>query len=487
MIQLIIENVYTRVQASQIEESIIWEALSFENKGREFAMRRLRERGIKTKLPKKKSGYEKRWKRFLTGNLQMVTAYLSQRSVAYNLVDKRIFEPVTGDWNLYQAELRDYQIEAVRAVLRARRGILNAGTGGGKTFMSAAIIKAIARPTLFLVNRAHLLYQTAREFEKVLPEAKGHIGIIGDGQFDQKIITLATVQTLYAAVKKHPKAVKESLSHFKVLIIDEAHRASADQFVKSAALLENCVFRIGLTGTAFINNDPEADMRVRGVLGPIAYRISASELVRRGVLARPFFKYYPIREPDMNGYKHYRDIYEQGIIHNTYRNAVIVNQTKQLAAMNKKPLVVCSEIAHVENLTNGLQAQGLNVGVATGSVDTFERKRMLDRLDNGNHDCIVASTIFDEGVDLPNIAAVVNAAGLKSPYALLQRTGRAIRKKEDDNWAIIIDFIDLHHRTLTRHSAERIHIVQSEPEFKIIDEKTLTLIPESYMIEIRDK
>jgi len=469
MVDLIVENVYTRVQcSSQVIHSIIWEALSFKVKGIKY-IRRKRGR----RVPTKKSGYNRRWNRFLTGNLQMVLQYLAQKKVAYRIVDTRKLDPVTGDWNLYKAELRDYQIDAVRATLKARRGIVNAGTGGGKTFMSAAIIKAVAKPTLCLVHRTHLLYQTAQEFEQVLPEAKGHIGIIGNGQFEPKVITLATVQTLYAAAKKHPKAVKESLAAFQVLVIDEAHRASADQFVKTAALLDNCEFRIGLTGTVFMTGDHEADMKIRGILGPIVYRISASDLVSRGVLAKPFFQYYPISSPDMSGFTHYRDVYEHGIVHNKHRNAMIVSKTKQLAAINKKPLVICAEIAHVNNVVKGLQATGLDVGIATGSVTAFERRKILDRLDKGNHDTIVASTIFDEGVDLPNISAIVNAAGLKSPYALLQRTGRAIRKKEDDNFAIIIDFLDLHHKTLFKHSLERIEIIGKEPQFKIINQNDL--------------
>lgn len=116
--------------------------------------------------------------------------------------------------------------------------------------------------------------------------------------------------------------------------------------------------------------------------------------------------------------------------------------------MGRKTLVICAEIAHIKLLEPMLQSQGLNVAVATGSASSRERKKMLDALDAGHYDYIICSTIFDEGVDLPNIGGVVIAAGNKSAPALLQRTGRAIRKKEEENYAVIVDFYDTTHSVL---------------------------------------
>ena len=63
---------------------------------------------------------------------------------------------------------------------------------------------------------------------------------------------------------------------------------------------------------------------------------------------------------------------------------------------------------------------------------------------------------------------MVLAAGNKSAPALLQRTGRAIRLKEKDNFAIIVDFYDTTHRMLEKNAKTRMEIIQQEPEFRIL-------------------
>ena len=54
----------------------------------------------------------------------------------------------------FAGTLRDYQQEAVDAVLRRTQGALEASTGAGKTVMALAIIAARKQPTLILVRRS---------------------------------------------------------------------------------------------------------------------------------------------------------------------------------------------------------------------------------------------------------------------------------------------------------------------------------------------
>ena len=455
--KLTIGNATVSVEGTSTED--IFNALLYEH--REF----LNGKWVKTN----RSMFNRRTKQFLTGLLPRVISHLSSIGTPFVLSDARTKSPApTWPVELQTVQLRDYQQEAAQSFLKARRGIIKASTGSGKTIIAAAIIKAAAVPTLFLVHRTHLLCQTAEKFIQAMPEIEPHLGIIGDGSRDFKPITLATVQTVASMLKRYGKRLQQELGTFRMMIIDEAHRATAEQFVTVAKNLVNCDYRLGLTATPFMSGKERDNLILHGLFGNIVYEVSASELIRQGVLARPFFKFYPVTEPRLFDLKNYRDVYEQGVIHNQHRNKLVADKTLELVRMGRKTLVICSELKHITILHAMLCERGLSVGVATGSADSRERKKTLDSLASGGYDCIICSTIFDEGVDLPDIGGVVLAAGNKSAPALLQRTGRAIRLKEKDNFAVIVDFYDTTHRMLEKHAKTRIEIIQQEPEFRIL-------------------
>jgi superfamily II DNA or RNA helicase len=89
----------------------------------------------------------------------------------------------------------------------------------------------------------------------------------------------------------------------------------------------------------------------------------------------------------------------------------------------------------------------------------------------GHAPVTVASTIFDEGIDVRPLDALILAGAGKSPTRALQRIGRVIRKytypdgREKTN-AYVYDFWD-HLPYLTDHALERLKMYQSEPEFVI--------------------
>jgi superfamily II DNA or RNA helicase len=79
---------------------------------------------------------------------------------------------------------------------------------------------------------------------------------------------------------------------------------------------------------------------------------------------------------------------------------------------------------------------------------------------------ILISTLFDEGVDIPKIDAVVDAGGGRSAIKALQLTGRAMRKYEGKTKAFIFMFIQPYTH-LYKHSKARAQILQTEPEFDV--------------------
>jgi superfamily II DNA or RNA helicase len=86
----------------------------------------------------------------------------------------------------------------------------------------------------------------------------------------------------------------------------------------------------------------------------------------------------------------------------------------------------------------------------------------------GKHRCIIASSIFDEGVDVRPLSALILAGSGKSQTRALQRIGRVIRSYEGKKDAIIIDFFD-DIKYMRKHSQARRKMYKTEPKFEISD------------------
>ena len=81
---------------------------------------------------------------------------------------------------------------------------------------------------------------------------------------------------------------------------------------------------------------------------------------------------------------------------------------------------------------------------------------------------MIASTLADEGLDIPTLNCVILGGGGKSPTKCKQRVGRAIRKVKGKVGSMIFDFIDVGLHT-KKHSKSRKKLLESEPEFNVIE------------------
>lgn len=462
--KIIVTNSFAQVEGSKHAQFLVHHALRYLVPNHHQAIKK-----AGRKWDGYKSLHDRKSKQFPAGLLPVVIKYLESIKCHHEIVDLRK-RPANPSWpiSLSGIELRDYQAEAAVKFLNAGQGILKLGTGAGKTEVAVAITKAISQPTMFLTHRVNLLYQSAERFVKRWPDCKNKIGIIGDGNFQFGEITFATVQTLHNAIRKYGKQAKDELKQYRVMIVDEAHRIGAAQFHQCAKALVNAYWRLGLTATPFMSDDPADNLHLMGAIGGVIHEVSPSTLIEAGVLAKPYFKFHIVNQPSLSHLTNWRDIYEQGIVKNAFRNNVIAANTASLVKMGYKPLVIVTEVAHGKILAEMIGEKGIKCDLITGVDDVQRRVHALKDLSSGRLQCIVCSNIFDEGVDVQDVSGIVLAAGTKSAPALFQRTGRAIRKKEDGGNAVIVDFIDRQHPTLERHSLQRYKLVKSEPGFAII-------------------
>ncbi len=440
--------------------------------------------------------------RFLRGLLPHVLERLQISGIPVE-VETRLSEPTDRPFVhcppdlLSGAELRDYQVMAVEQSYNLRRGIVHVATGGGKTLIAAAVSKMVEQhddgTTLTLVNKTHLLKQTYQRFQQY---GLKDVGIIGAGYFNPSRHTVAMVQSLHSELKRGNDTYAGGVTLFN---FDETHHLGADSW---AGLAYNIPSRwaIGYSGTpfrdGFANMTDPADIQLQAICGNVIVRISASHLIQRGLLAKPYIFMVPIdaaysrqsMDELPGGKETWHSVEKAWITDNRYRNNIITRLTRQLVLRGLNPLVLVSKIEHGKELLRqfveaGLRPIFLSGGPKRHTYDPSQPDSVLTEVsldadadvnsfltnDPDSPNVLIGSTVFDEGVDLPAVNAVVNAAGGKSFVKNLQRVGRGLRPKKGTNEAYIFDFIDLGHYWTKSHSKERVSDYMTEPEYAVFE------------------
>jgi superfamily II DNA or RNA helicase len=132
-------------------------------------------------------------------------------------------------------------------------------------------------------------------------------------------------------------------------------------------------------------------------------------------------------------------------------------------------MVLVREINHGARLAEALsESLGMDVPFLSGKDDSTLRNSVIQDLRDSRCRVLVATTIADEGLDIKPLQGLVLAGGGKCSTRALQRIGRVLRPFPAKKGAEVTDFDD-NAKFLVQHSAARLKIYQTEPEFQIVD------------------
>lgn len=253
-------------------------------------------------------------------------------------------------------------------------------------------------------------------------------------------------------------------------VVHNCHHTSAKSFIDVADMCINASVRVGLSGTPFKDNNPLHIQQLRSVLGDPLIVVSSSRLIQDGIVAPVTVLYVPIDKPKtitrvVNSTKEkykvstlpYREVnfegnlecpgaYEELIVRNEYRNSLFCSWVQ---SRDKPTLVIVDRIEHGEIIQSILGCPFLR-----GSESPEARKQALEDVRTGKLKTLIATPIFDEGVNAPAIKYLALLSGGKAPGRLKQRIGRGMRKTGEE--LVVLDSLDLTHSILAKHSKERI-------------------------------
>lgn len=340
--------------------------------------------------------------------------------------------------------LRPYQERALAAAMRGVQGTVVMPCGAGKTVVGAALVRAARQPALVLVHTLDLVAQ----WTTALEGAGVKVGVVADGRRDVQPLTVATVQSLAAL----PAPAFEGIAaRFGLAILDESHHAPAEVFRGVLHRLP-ARRRIGLTAT------PERADGLTPLLGiylgrPL-FEVSHDELVAGGYLVRPEIR--PVvttfaPEPEPASWNGLMDL----LVDDEGRNALITDLVAREAADGHVCLVLSGRVAHCKRLRDLLAARGLVAELLAGEVRQKERERILAAARAGRAQVLVATTVADEGLDVPRLSRVFLVYPTRAEGRLRQRLGRIMRIHPEKGRAVCFDLVDAAVPALRRQYAAR--------------------------------
>ncbi|MDW7773496.1 MAG: DEAD/DEAH box helicase [Desulfobulbaceae bacterium] len=343
----------------------------------------------------------------------------------------------------FHGTLRPYQQKAVEAVINHSFGVLEAGTGSGKTVMALKIIAERRQPTLIIVHNKELLHQWRERIAQFLDLEAGQAG---DGKQHIMPVTVAIVNTARKLLDILP-------SQFGQIIVDECHRVPANLFTDVVSSFDS-YFMLGLSATAYRREDGMTAL-IYTYMGDMVHTVNPRVLAESGAVVRPVFVQKPTEFKFI-----FRGDYAKlikSLAGNDLRNSQIAEDVAEIviAGHQGTVLIVSDRIAHCQAIRSKLEERGIESALLTGNVQAAERTRIVEEVRKGTIRVLISTLqLIGEGFDCPGLNTLVLSTPIKFEGRLLQVAGRIMRPSTCKK-AQIIDYMDIHVPLLRRSAAAR--------------------------------
>lgn len=344
---------------------------------------------------------------------------------------------------LFNGKLRPYQQEALSVAENKSFGVIEAGTGSGKTVMALALLARRRQPTLVVVHTKELLYQWR---ERILQFLQLEPGLVGDGNFTLAPLTIAIVNSAR-------KRVEELVPEFGHLIVDECHRVPASLFTDVVCRFD-CHYLLGLSATAY-RSDREMTKLIYFFMGDRLHRVKQEQLMATGAILAPEV----IRSVTSFHYS-YRGDYQaliKALVGHEGRNLQILRDIQKAVVEQSDGtvLVVSDRVSHCRFFEEKLQQQGVVARLLHGQLGPETRHEIVAKVQAGEVEVLVATLqLISEGFDCPGLSTLFLTTPISFEGRLHQVIGRIMRPAENKR-ARVFDYIDEKVPTLLRSAKAR--------------------------------
>ncbi len=405
---------------------------------------------------------------------KVIWCYSGFSSILIRLLQNKYNYTINGK-ELYRAKeiknlppmkfsLWDFQKDAIESWINSNcYGIIQAPTGSGKGILGCSVIKKMNLRTIVLVHTSDLLINIWYNYiiQQFGEEIKDRIGLIGGGLTNKdrkmmritdndfstnikKDIVIATSQSLLARDKL--TAVGEE--RFGLMVVDEIHHYSADQFRRVAGAVR-AAYRIGLSST--LKRPDGLSPIFYALLGDVRYRIGIKELVKKGLLVEPIF--YSIIIEDEEACSKIRNCNYKLLEYSRYVKKVsgsselkfryILGLCQSLKLKGRKFMLYtdfvnksgidedgtfdAESVFTRDDYVKGLLELKIKTIGVSSEMSGMQRQMIFNKLGNNELDGIVFGSLGNEGINIPSVDSIVMCNATASTIRFPQRCGRAMR------------------------------------------------------------
>ena len=343
------------------------------------------------------------------------------------------------------------QVAFVQNILKLRlknvqKALLTSSTGTGKTLASAFAMREIhPERILFVVHREQIAKQALNSYRKVFGAEKTY-GLLSGNHKDMTADFIFSTMQMMAKTEIHTQFEKDA---FDVIILDECHHAGSESYQRIMAYFKP-EFWLGMTASPDTNNYDIYDLFDHN----IAYEIRLQQALEEDLLCP--FHYFGITDLEVNG----EVVDDHAGVHN-FSNLIsdvrvdyILEKAEYFGYSGDRVrgLIFCSRKEEAKELSLKFNCRYKKDGslykteVLTGEDNQERREKVISQLvadgkDKNAVDYIFTVDIFNEGVDIPEINQVIMLRPTESPVVFVQQLGRGLRKYEDKEYVVILDFI----------------------------------------------
>jgi len=306
-------------------------------------------------------------------------------------------------------------------------------TGTGKTVIFAHVIKKFLEHgrAMVIAHRAELLYQASEKIFAVTgvrPDIEMAEMKAREGSMFTSPIVLSSIQTQNAG-RKERRMERFDPNEFSLLVIDEAHHATADSYRRMIDYYrQNPNLRVmGVTATP----DRTDEAALGQIFDGVAYEYQLVDAILDGWLVPISQQFVDVKgldfsqckttAGDLNAADLARVMEYEHNLHGVIDPVIKIVE-------DRKTLLFAASVEHADRMREIIDRhKGGAARLITGETPKNERRDMLRDYEEGKFQFLCNVGVATEGFDMPDVEVVVMARPTKSRSLFAQMLGRGTR------------------------------------------------------------
>ena len=358
---------------------------------------------------------------------------------------------------------RYYQMESISSMMSTTRGQVLVPTGGGKSlilYLISYLLYKNMSTGLLLAPRTDLVYQLSERFHEF---SKGTMNVLTSTEYGETLLDLVTPDEpclIISTWQSWSTWIRNNLDlpEINYLLADEVHTLAAKKLAwPYMEAFSSVRYRYGVTATE--NALIHERLTVEGLFGPVLYKESPQELIKKRFLAKPHIhRIFIHHHLDRVGDGKTR-VYKEDLLRRPERMLWIAAFIESMLQNKKESIIILTEAVEEElkPLVEILESvlDGFDILSLTRQSKRAERKRTIDQVGAPERPTVLVVTygLFQMGIDIPTLGRVLFFAPSGSHIRVLQSIGRVLRPKETCHVYDLIDYSDEYHDRLARKRA----------------------------------